>query len=309
MQDLRKIVLRCVAGALLVTAWGCMYRPCSLTVNGTVSDFTVMPMEIVYGTRKVDGPFDYCAQVAGNVRLPKNSPYREFAEKIITECVNGSVYVKDSVFLHKNCTLFGTDGIADRFFRLWQTDEEAIRNYSWCLEIRGDIVWLSGDYVSYRAESKGYQGGCNMSDGDRYLNGTWSKSLGRRIKREDLLDTRDYAKIGTLIAQAVVDDERNTERSRLNFDGALKRDWPSPSPEALVTDNFMLMRGGVVWTYNRYDHWSGSEGFSDAFVPYCLLAPYLRDKTLVSVSDDPKVDGSNVRAMLDYHESNWMLWH
>lgn len=68
VQVLRKIVLRCVAGALLVTAGGCMYRPCSPTVNGTVSDFTVMPMEIVYGTRKADGPFDLlctgCGQCA-----------------------------------------------------------------------------------------------------------------------------------------------------------------------------------------------------------------------------------------------------
>lgn len=78
-----------------------------------------------------------------------------------------------------------------------------------------------------------------------------------------------------------------------------------------LTQNRVAMCSGCIVgnCWGMYEHWGRSEGLSVAFVPYCLLAPYLRNTTLVSVGDNPKVNGSNVRAILDYHESDWMLWH
>ena len=71
----------------------------------------------------------------------------------------------------------------------------------------------------------------------------------------------------------------------------------------------MLVKGGVIWTYNSGEYWSYSEGFTDAFVPYSLLEPYLRDKTLVKEYDRPARDSADARAALDYYEKCWFLRH
>ena len=292
---------------IALTMCGCKYYAIR---SGDVfggAEFTVVPTETISGISKRQGPYEYSATVAVSVNLPQKVPYRQFAERVISDAVYRSIIPASERREAVRQDLSSISGIVDYFFRAYLADDEAVRNDNWYLELKGDLMLISKEYMSYRAYVREDQ---HVPLGHGwYVNGTWSKALGRRLRREDLLNTKDYAKVGEIIARAVVSDKSNTECSKSKCEGVLARDWPSPSPEALVTENFMLVKGGVIWTYNSGEYWSYSEGFTDAFVPYSLLEPYLRDKTLVKEYDRPERDSADARAALDYYEKCWFLRH
>ena len=74
-------------------------------------------------------------------------------------------------------------------------DRVKVRTENRTLELKGDLMLISKEYMSYRAYVREDQ---HVPLGHGwYVNGTWSKALGRRLRREDLLNTKDYAKVVT----------------------------------------------------------------------------------------------------------------
>lgn len=296
------------------TMSGCRYNA---ICDGDVvenSELVVVSKETIAGRRELKGPYGYKAEVAVEVDLPQKEPYRQFAETVVSEAVCASLCSKG---LDKECcSLSSLSSIADCFFGQYLKDDDAIRNADWVFELKGSIVWLADGYMSYRVDVR--ENSCSGGFGiPMYVSRTWSQKHRRILQCEDVLNTEDYAKIGRLIARSIVDDKSNSEQVRgimedfLSSDSCIAKPMclACDKPEALVSANFMLVRGGVVWTYNF--GWLGSLdlGIINAFVPYSLLEPYLRDKSLVKKDAVPEYDRARVRTMLDYHENYWTLWH
>lgn len=296
------------------TMCGCRYE--AICDADVVEDyeFIVVPKETIVGRRELKGPYGYKAEAAVEVDLPQKETYRQFAETVISDAVCASLCPKG---LYKECcSSSGLSSIADRFFNAYLKDADAIRNYNWAFELKGSVAWLSNGYMSYRVDVQ--ENSCGGGFGiQMHVNSTWSEKQGRILRCEDVFNVSDYESIGRLIAQSVMNDKNTTEQVRAIMKDILSLD-PSEGkpyclaydkPEALVSENFMLVKGGVVWTYNL--GWLGSLdlGIINAFVPYSLLEPYLRDKSLVKKDAVPEYDRARVRTMLDYHENYWTLWH
>lgn len=304
------LLVFCVA----YTMCGCRYE--AICDADVVEDyeFIVVPKETIVYRRELKGPHGYKAEVAVEVDLPQKEAYRQFAETVISDAVCASLCPRGPC--KECCSSSSLSSIADRFFNAYLKDADAIRNYNWAFELKGSVAWLSNEYMSYRVDvqENSYGGGFGIP---MYVNSTWSEKHGRILRCEDVFNVSDYESIGRLIVQSVMNDKNTTEQVRAIMENILSLD-PSEAkpyclaydkPGELVIENFMLVKGGVVWTYNLGSLGCLDLGIISAFVPYNSLKPYLRDVTLSKADDVPEYDSVRARVMLDYHDNYWTLWH
>ena len=176
----------------------------------------------------------------------------------------------------------------------------------WDLSLSGEITWESDKFFSFRSSVTAYFGGVHPDV--YYRNGTYSRKLGRRMVVSDLFRGKDLLSVATIICKEISESRHSSEYLRNGMSNEVVRiqsgfyksyaDYAGDPEENRsngdiggnpnVTDNFMIVEDGVVWTYNEYEIDSYSEGHTDVLVPWKSLAPYLKSKDII---DAPTVVG------------------
>ena len=176
-----------------------------------------------------------------------------------------------------------------------EKDEWVPPSSGWDFALDGVIAWTSRKYFSYRSSIMSYFGGVHPDIW--YKNGTYSHKLGRRMVVEDLIDRKDFLPVAQIICKLISEDESRSDylRGKMTNDvsktyaeyaGDTDEEGRGDASMPCVTENFMIVEEGIVWTYNEYEISSYSEGHTDVCVPWHLLIPYLKSKELL---DDPEV--------------------
>ena len=134
-----------------LTMCGCKYYAIRSVDVLDDPEFIVVPTETILGESEQHGPYEYSATVAVSVNLPQKVPYRQFAERVISDAVYRSIIPASERREEMRQALSGISGIVDYFFRAYLVDDEAVRNDNWYLELKGDLMLISKEYMSYRA--------------------------------------------------------------------------------------------------------------------------------------------------------------
>ena len=166
----------------------------------------------------------------------------------------------------------------------------------WDFSLSGGITWHSEKYFSYRTSIMSYFGGVHPDVW--FKNGTYSFKLGRRMTVTDIIDEKDFLPVVKIIRKLISEDESRSEYLRECMTNEIVGTYAEYAEDAeggkgdmgepCVSENFMIVEAGIVWTYNEYEISSYSEGHTDVLVPWHLLMPYLKSKDLL---DDPEVVG------------------
>jgi len=190
----------------------------------------------------------------------------------------------------------GVRGVRDAFFddyREWFAEDgdglvkgEIAKHVAcWTCHVEGRVEFCDKHYFSYRVTIDTYCGGPH---GNRWIqNATYSRKDGRRLTAVDVVKKESMTDVVNLIRKAVRAEAQEdqlraqlSEEIRLPYDAYVrdirngKRDeWGDP----LVTDNFMLTKDGIVWTYNQYEIACYAAGWFDALVTWKALDPHLHD--------------------------------
>jgi len=198
-----------------------------------------------------------------------------------------------------NVASSGVQGVRDAFFddyREWfAEDGEAVVKGDfakhvacWNCHVEGRVEYCDKAYFSCRVTIDTYCGGAH---GNRWIqNATYSRKDGRRLTAADVIKKDSMTDVVNLIRKAVRAQaqeeqlrEQLKEEIRQPYDEYVreirsrKRDeWGNP----LVTENFMLTKDGIVWTYNQYEIACYAAGWFDALVPWKSISPHVRGESL-----------------------------
>ena len=251
------------------------------------------------------------ASVKVDILMPKERCLREFAELNIAlnwkraglgdDLLTGyRAVVRDFISDFKGSKLERAEEIAK--------GEWVPPSAGWDFSLSSVITWNSGNYFSYRSSVYTYFGGVHPDVWFR--NGTYSYRLGRQLRVSDLFEKRNLLAVARLIRRGISENESCSDYLRekmtnevtgtyADYAGDVDADGRGDSSEPCVTENFMIVEDGVVWTYNEYEISSYSEGHTDVLVPWKWLAPLLRSRELI---DNPKVKGVFERMRDDARE-------
>jgi len=113
-------------------------------------------------------------------------------------------------------------------------------------------------------------------------NATYDRRTGRRITLADMFDETNIVSVVNVIRRKIAADDSRSEclREKCSNDvTGVAADYlgTCDGDEPRVTENFMIVERGIVWTYNEYEIASYSEGATDVFVPWDEIGPYLRE--------------------------------
>ena len=117
----------------------------------------------------------------------------------------------------------------------------------------------------------------------------------------DLFKEKDFLSVATIICKEISESRHSSEYLRNSMSNEVVRiqsgcyksyaDYAGDPEENRsngdiggnpnVTDNFMIVEDGLVWTYNEYEIASYSEGHTDILVLWKFLAPYLKSKDII----------------------------
>jgi len=171
----------------------------------------------------------------------------------------------------------GMDAVQEAFAKDY---EESGKEDDWQLKCSGEFVWFNAMFATYRTTIFTYFGGVHPDV--LYGNATYDRRTGRRITVADMFDETNIVSVVNVIRRKIADDESCSEylREKCSNDvTGVAADYlgKCDGGEPKVTENFMLVERGIVWTYNEYEISSYSEGTTDVFVPWDDIGAYLRE--------------------------------
>jgi len=234
---------------------------------------------------------DVVARFSCDVERPSDKTLAAFADECQTEAYR---HMRGEE--RAGIAATGAKGVRDAFFadyKEWFADEwEAVKSGDlpahvgeWTCHVEGRVEFCDKKYFSYRVTIDTYCGGAH---GNRWIqNATYSRKTGRRLTAVDVVRKESMTDVVNLIRKAVRAEAQDAplrgqldEEIRKSYDEYIREirsrtrdEWGNP----LVTDNFMLTKDGIVWTYNQYEIACYAAGWFDALVTWKSLAPHLRD--------------------------------
>ena len=290
-------------GVLLLAVNGCCYFDACSPCNG--GDYRTMRCDAMYSfqteafsfskTNKVE------ATVKVNIILPVDTRLRAFAEDNIArnwKCAN----------FNKCAPVKGYTDVVSDFFEMFKESQvenrkDFLKNgdtsliTDWELSLSSKITWDSEKCFSFQSYVYTYFGGAHPDEW--YWNGTYSRELKRRIAVADLFDEKNLLSVAAVICKEISQNHRSSEiLRRIASDEVVKiqrGDYKSYAEYAgnpdnigvgdiggnpLVSENFMIVEEGILWTYNEYEIASYSEGHTDVLVPWKDLFPFLKSKNI-----------------------------
>jgi len=171
----------------------------------------------------------------------------------------------------------GMNAVQEAFARRY---EESGKEDDWQLKCSGAFVWFDSLFATYRTTIFTYFGGIHPDVW--YGNATYDRRTGRRITLADMFDETNIVSVVNVIRRRIAADEScsgylrekcSNDVTGVAADYLGKCDFGNPK----VTENFMIVERGIVWTYNEYEISSYSEGATDVFVPWDDIGAYLRE--------------------------------
>jgi len=146
--------------------------------------------------------------------------------------------------------------------------DESGRKADWQLNVAGTLVYFDSLFASYRVTFFTYFGGVHP---DVWIgNVTYDRHAGRRIVLADLFDETSRVEVIKIIRRKIAEDETRSEYLREKCaceDGC----------DVVVSENFMIVQCGLVWTYNEYEISGYGEGCTDVFVSWDEIGDCLRE--------------------------------
>ncbi len=290
----------------------------------SVSLFFAAVLASASGCRKEE-PFEYDAVQLDFIHFSKTE---RFGESPFSAVANGALYIP----LDKDLRAFAEDNISrvwhcgfhadfkpnsgfrdvvDEFFSAFKQNqaqyaakkaagEEDPLNAGWDLNLNSEITWDSAKYFSCRASAFTYFGGAHPDCW--YWNGTYSRSLGRRIAVSDLIDRKNYLSVANIIRFFIARNPETSDYIRSHMTNEVASTYEEYAGEdgrgdgcnPCLTENFMIVANGIVWTYNEYELSGYFDGNTDVLVPWEALARYLKSPDLI---DEPDSEGNFMSAL------------
>lgn len=291
-------------GVLLLAVNGCCcFSACSPCSGG---ECRTMRCDAIYSSQTEEFSFSVSNKVEAtakvNIILPVDKCLRAFAE--------------DNIARNWKCANFGRcapvngykDAVSGFLEDFNETQAENKKEFlkngdaslitDWELSLSSKITWDSEKCFSFQSYVYTYFGGAHPDEW--YWNGTYSRELKRRIAVADLFDDKNLLSIAAVICKEISQNHRSSEIiRRIASDEVVKiqrGDYKSYAEYAgnpdnigvgdiggnpLVSENFMIVEEGILWTYNEYEIASYSEGHTDVLVPWKSIMPYLKSKKIV----------------------------
>ena len=236
-----------------------------------------------------------------NFILPVDTRLRDFAEDNIArnwKCANFNKCAPVKGYM---------DVVSDFFEKFKESQLENKKDFlkngdtslitDWELSLSSKITLNNEKCFSFQSYAYTYFGGAHP--GESYWNGTYSRALDRKMFVSDLFEEKNLLAVAAIICKEISKDYRSSESLRRivsNEAAKIQRgDYKSyaeyaGNPDNIgegdiggnprVSENFMIVEEGIIWTYNEYEIASYSEGHTDVLVPWKSIMPYLKSKKI-----------------------------
>ncbi len=302
MKELTNAFYICVL--LLAVNGCCCSSACSPCSGG---EYRTMRCDAIYSSQIEEFSFSVSNKVEAtakvNIILPVDKCHRAFAE--------------DNIARNWKCANFGScapvkgykdvlSGFLEDFKETQaENKKEFLKNgdasliTDWELSLSSKITWDSEKCFSFQSYVYTYFGGAHPDEW--YWNGTYSRELKRRIAVADLFDDKNLLSVAAVICKEISKNYWSSEILRRIASAEAAKiqrgDYKSYAEHAgnpgnigegdiggnpRVSENFMIVEEGILWTYNEYEIASYSEGHTDVLVPWKSIMPYLKSTDIVA---------------------------
>lgn len=292
-------------GVLLLAVNGCCHSDACSPCSG--GEYRTMRCDAMYSSQTEAFAFDVTnkaeATAKVNIILPVDTRLRAFAE--------------DNIALNWKCASFNKcasvkgykDVVADFLEKFRESQVENKKDFlkdgdaslitDWKLSLSSKITLNSEKCFSFQSYAYTYFGGAHPDE--CYWNGTYSCALKRRIAVADLFDDKNLLSVAAVICKEISQNYRCSENLRRIASAEIAKiqrgDYKSyaeyaGNPDNIgegdiggnprVSENFMIVEEGILWTYNEYEIASYSEGHTDVLVPWKSIMPYLKATDIVA---------------------------
>jgi hypothetical protein len=292
-------------GVLLFAVNGCCYSDACSPCNG--GEYRTMRCDAIYSSQTEEFSFSVSNKVEAtakvNIIFPVDKCLRDFAE--------------DNIARNWKCANFGrcapVKGYKDVLsgfledFKETQAEnkKEFLKNgdtsliTDWELSLSSKITLNGEKCFSFQSYAYTYFGGAHP--GECYWNGTYSRALDRRMVVSDLFEEKNLLAVAAIICKEISKNYRSSEPLRRAVSNEVVKiqrgDYKSYAEYAgqydgigegdicgkpRVSENFMIVEDGIIWTYNEYEIASYSEGHTDVLLPWKSIMPYLKSPDIVA---------------------------
>ena len=292
-------------GVLLLAVNGCRYSDACSPCSG--AQYRATRCDVLYSSQAEEFSFSESNKVEAtakvNIILPVDKCLRAFAE--------------DNIARNWKCANFGRcapvkgykevlSGFLEEFKETQAENKKEFLKMGdtslitdWELSLSSKITWDSEKCFSFQSYVYTYFGGAHHDEW--YWNGTYSRELKRRIVVADLFDDKDLLSVAAVICKEISQNHRSSKILRRIASAEAAKiqrgDYKSyaeyaGNPDNIgegdiggnprVSENFMIVEDGVIWTYNEYEIASYSEGHTDVLVPWKSIMPYLKSTDIVA---------------------------
>ena len=291
-------------GVLLLAVNGCCYFDACSPCSG--GEYRTTRCDVLYSSQTEAFSFSETNKVEAtakvNIILPVDTHLRDFAEDNIAcnwKCANFNKCAPVKGYM---------DVVSDFFEKFKESQLENKKDFlkngdtslitDWELSLSSKITLNSEKCFSFQSYAYTYFGGAHP--GVCYWNGTFSRALDRRMVVSDLFEEKNLLAVAAIICKEISKNYRRSESLRRivsNEAAKIQRgDYKSYAEYAgkpdnvgegdiggnpRVSENFMIVEEGILWTYNEYEIASYSEGHTDVLVPWKTIMPYLKSKKIV----------------------------
>ena len=292
-------------GVLLLAVKGCCCSSACSPCNG--GEYRTMRCDAMYSSQTEAFSFSETNKAEATAKVNIILP--------VDKCLRA--FVEDNIARNWKCANFGrcapvkgykdvVSGFLEDFKETQaENKKEFLKNgdtsliTDWELSLSSKITWDSEKCFSFQSYVYTYFGGAHPDEW--YWNGTYSRELKRRIAVADLFDEKNLLSIAAVICKEISQNHRSSEiLRRIASDEVVKiqrGDYKSYAEYAgnpdnigvgdiggnpLVSENFMIVEEGILWTYNEYEIASYSEGHTDVLVPWKSIMPYLKSTEIVT---------------------------
>lgn len=281
-KTIRKITSSIVLAALAALAG------CKQAGNGL---FLTTPCDAIFCSQRASSGTEGVAPatVKVDILLPQERRLRAFAEQNIVLNWKLAAWETHQLRNHQEVVYDFVDYMRRTKKQFAKEEKEGKcvpPNVGWDFSLASGVAWNSRKYFSYRSSIYTFLGGIHPDKW--YQNGTYSFRLGRRMTVADLFEKRDLLAVVKLIRKEIHEDESRPELLREEMTRKIPNTYEEYAKTKIadigmpcVTENFMIVQGGIVWTYNEYEIACYTAGHTDVLVPWEQLAPYLKSKALI----------------------------
>ena len=292
-------------GVLLFAVNGCCYFDACSPCSG--GEYRTMRCDAIYLSQTEEFSFSESNKVKATAKVNIILP--------VDKCLRA--FVEDNIARNWKCANFGRcapvkgykevlSGFLEDFKETQAENKKEFLKMGdtslitdWELSLSSKITWDSEKCFSFQSYVYTYFGGAHPDEW--YWNGTYSRELKRRIVVADLFDDKNLLSVAAVICKEISQNHRSSEiLRRIASDEVVKiqrGDYKSyaeyaGNPDNIgegdicgnprVSENFMIVEEGILWTYNEYEIASYSEGHTDVLVPWKSIMPYLKSQDIVA---------------------------